>query len=37
MKDQSRYVPMSYTNMINVVDNTKSHKNVKKMVYITIV
>jgi len=27
---------MSYTNMINAADNTRSHKNVKKMVYITI-
>jgi len=32
VKDQSRYVPMSYINMINAADNTISHKNVKKMV-----
>jgi len=31
MKNQSRYVQMSYTNISNAINNTKSHKNVKKM------
>jgi len=30
MKDQTRLIPMSYTNMIKALDYAISHKNVKK-------
>ena len=34
MKDQSRQVQMSQTNMNNAADNARSHKNIKMMIQI---
>jgi len=32
MKDQTRLIPMSYTNMSKALDHGRAHKNITKMV-----
>jgi len=32
MKDQTRFIPMSNTNMSKASDHARTHKNIKKMV-----
>jgi len=34
MKDQTRLIPMSYTNMNKASDHARTHNNIKKMVQL---